>query len=431
MKISHAVLTMFIFFFIMSAFSLPTIKQDDSPTAKPTLSLEETGADVLDITKFNTLHSPVNGSDNEYLILGRVPVADPSSVSQADLAPFLGRWEGYSFAPPIKKDRKLVMTITEIKETGGKLVAWTGTNLQFPDGTAEAHFRVVRDPDVKIEFQFTWSDGSQQVESFTYDKSKGMLLGRTVRKGSTEAIDQFELTREKTFYVYKDYSRYLTEKNITAQAWKDPSMQQISKGYMVYLPDGYTDDSKKEWPLIFFLHGSGDCGDNIQILANNSPFMYIRKTGPLPAIIAAPLLEAKNSLFPKEFMSGALDEVLGEYRVDKQRIYLTGLSLGGEAAYRFAALRPEAFAAVMPLCAFEVNTDAGFYKGLKDMPIRAIHGGDDTIVALSKGRKVADLVKEAGADITFTVLPGHDHDVWTDTYSDKASYDWMFQQHRP
>lgn len=431
MKVSRIVLIMIIILFAVSAFSLSNGIKDDAPTGSPTLSLEETGADMLDITKFNTIHSPVNGSDNEYLILGNVPVADPASVIPADLAPFLGRWEGYSFAPPIKKDRKLVMTISEINETGGKLVAWTGTNLQFPDGTAIAHFRVVRAPEVMIEFQFTWSDGSQQVESFTYDTSKDRLVGRTVRKGSSEAIDLFELTREKSFLIYKNYSRYLIGKNITTHTWKDPSMQRISKGYMVYLPEGYTDDPKKEWPLIFFLHGSGDSGDNIQILANNSPFMFIRKTGPLPAIIAAPLLQSKNTLFPEEFMSGALDEFMQDYRVDSQRVYLTGLSLGGEAAYRFAALRPEAFAAVMPHCAFEVNTNADFYKGLKDMPIRAIHGADDTIVPLDKGQKVADLAKEAGANITFTVLPGHDHDVWTDTYSDKAAYDWMLQQHRP
>jgi predicted peptidase len=197
---------------------------------------------------------------------------------------------------------------------------------------------------------------------------------------------------------------------------------------MVYLPDSYADDPQKEWPLIFFLHGSGDCGDNLQILANNSPFMYIRKSGPLPAIIAAPLLKAKNSLFPEEFMSGALDEVMKEYRVDSRRVYLTGLSLGGEAAYRFAAFRPEVFAAVMPLCAFEVNTNADFYTGLKNMPIKAVHGADDTIVTLSKGKRVADFAGSAGADITFTVLPGHDHDVWTDTYSDRASYDWLLQQ---
>ncbi len=84
----------------------------------------------------------------------------------------------------------------------------------------------------------------------------------------------------------------------------NPDMANYSKGYMVYLLEKYKADKNKAWPLIFFLHGSGDRGDNLLILAKASPFLYIREKGPLPAIIAAPLLTANSaySVFPEEFM---------------------------------------------------------------------------------------------------------------------------------
>ncbi len=400
----------FLFLFAVSGCSsnIPSApdKSEPTPDQKPTLTIEETSASKFDINDFGSVHSPVNGDANEHLIFGNLPVMTESTTIPADLAVFLGRWEGYSFAPPVKKDRKLVLHIAEIDDIQGKLYGWTGTNLQFPDGISEVHFRVVRGDTPAIEFKMTWIDGSTLVNSFQYDKEKDILRGTTSLAGNGTQTDTYELTRDRSFYVYKDYAQYLAGKSITTQEYRNPDLLKYGKGYMLYLPDGYETEKEKSWPLIYFLHGSGDRGDNLLILAKASPFMFIRDKNPLQAIIVAPLLAktSGNELFPEEYMDGALQEFLTEYRVDSNRIYLTGLSLGGEATYRFALHRPDVFAAISPLCAFTINSDADAMQSIKDIPVWAIHGADDKVVPLARGQKPVDELKAVGGNVKFTIL---------------------------
>jgi predicted peptidase len=200
---------------------------------------------------------------------------------------------------------------------------------------------------------------------------------------------------------------------------------------MLYLPAGYEDDPAKTWPLLFFLHGSGDRGDNIWLLAKASPFMMIREQGALPFIIVAPLLNASQERFPLEYLDGVLAETQATYRVDAKRVYVTGLSLGGEATYRFAIAHPESFAAIAPLCAALEGDQIALLERIRSLPVWAIHGAEDAVIPLAVGQEPVDVLKELGGNIRFTVLEGHDHDVWTDTYSDPAFYDWLLQNQRP
>jgi predicted peptidase len=202
---------------------------------------------------------------------------------------------------------------------------------------------------------------------------------------------------------------------------------------MLYLPQGYESDPDKTWPLMFFLHGYGDRGDNLFLLPKASPFMMIREKGPLPFIIVAPLLNTNHTSFPNDYMDGALGEILADYRVDQKRIYLTGMSMGGEAAYRFALHQPDTFAAISPLCAYIDNSNPVSMDEIKDkdLPVWAIHGSDDFVIPLGWGRQAADALKKAGANVRFSILEGYDHDVWTDTYSDPQFYDWFMQYQKP
>jgi predicted peptidase len=175
----------------------------------------------------------------------------------------------------------------------------------------------------------------------------------------------------------------------------------------------------------------GDRGDNLFLLPKASPFMMIREKGPLPFIIVAPLLNANHTSFPEEYMDGVLWEILADYRVDQKRIYLTGMSMGGESAYRLALHQPDTFAAVAPLCAFLNDPESLPMEGMKDLPVWAIHGSDDRVISPVWGQQAADALKNAGANVRFTVLEGHDHDVWTDTYSDAEFYEWFMQYQNP
>jgi predicted esterase len=401
------------------------------PTPLPTLSLDETSAKEFVITDFDAVHSPVNGDANEHLIFGNIPVSKPAANLPPELAVFLGRWEGYDYSPPVKKDRKVVLVIQEITAQGGRAFGWSGTNLQFPDTVGEINFRVVPGDSPSLEWQFVWLDGSKHIATFTFDRDENILRGWL--DYSSNPSGPIKLSRDRSFYVYKDYVQYLAGKRIHAQEYQNKDLQQYGQGYLLYLPEGYEADFKKTWPLIFFLHGMGDRGDNMLLLAKASPFMFIREKGPLPFIIAAPLLNTSQDppSFPEAYMDGVLAKVQKDYRVDPKRIYVTGLSMGGEATWRFALHQPDAFAAIAPLSAYLNHSDALTMKSIQELPVWAIHGAEDTVIPLTRAQQPVEALKEVGGNVKFSVLEGHDHDVWTDTYSDPAFYNWLLQYHRP
>ena len=437
MKIKRSV---WLFDFTIAAFFLallaltackPGLVSGQPLTPAPTLSLEQTSSTEFVTDDFDAVHAPIKDSGNEYLIFGNLAVSKPAVDLSPELAVFLGRWEGYNFGPPIKKDRKAVLVVQEINTQGGTAYGWSGTNLQYPDLVDEFHFRVVQGDTPSIEWQKLWPGGVRETVTFTYDRQKDQLTGWLKFSVNATPDGPYVLTRERSFYVYKDYAQYLESKHIYARTYQDGTLQGYGKGYLVYLPEGYEANPKKAWPLIFFLHGAGDRGDNVFLTAKASPFMFIREQEPLPFIIVAPLLSAGYTSFPEAYLDGVLAEARANYRIDPKRMYLTGLSMGGEGTYRFALHQPRTFAAIAPLCAFLENANAAAMKSLRAVPVWAIHGDEDTIIPLAWGQQPVNALTEAGGEVQFTILEGHDHDVWTDTYSDPAFYDWLLQHQKP
>jgi predicted esterase len=393
----------------------------------PAFSLKDTSMENYAVTDFAAVHSTVGNDGNEFLILGNILVASPAAGLSSDWAAFLGRWEGYSDAPPVKRDWKFVLVVQDITAAGGTAYLYFGTNLQYPTGITKIPFRTKPGDMPSIEWEYT-QGGRQNVGTLSYHSDTGELEGWIQQAGSSDAWGPIRLTRMGNFHVYWDYAAYLAGKRIYPESYQDdPLTQQYGAGFLIHLPERYEDQPEKQWPLIFFLHGSGDRGDNLFVLAKASPFMMIREKGPLPFLIVAPLLKSTGDyhFFPESYMDAALDQVLADYRVDRKRIYLTGLSLGGEATYRFALHRPNDIAAIAPLSAYLSSYDG--LERLKDIPVWAIHGADDAVVPLSAAQKAVDALRQAGVDVRFTVLENHDHDVWTDTYLDPAFYDWFLQ----
>jgi predicted esterase len=385
------------------------------------------------------VHSPVNGDTNEYLIFGNLPITPAAASLPAELAAFLGRWEGYSYGPPVKRDLKIVLFVQEITAQGGKAFVWGDTNLQYPTKVKEVQFRIVQGTNPSIEWEYM-DIGVKNVIKLTYERDEDILRGWVSNPMLNEPWGPFKLNQDRSFYIYKDYARYLAGKRIYSKTFRDSELKQYGKGYLIYLPEEYESQPEKTWPLIFFLHGSGDRGDNLFLLAKASPFMLIREKGPLPFIIVAPLLQ-EEATFPEAYMDGMLNEALTAYRVDRKRVYVTGLSMGGEATYRFALHRPETFAAIAPLAAFNPkyapSTLRQGYKAfevpmerIKDLPVWAIHGENDIVVPLNVAQSTVDDLEKAGGNVRFTILKDHDHDVWTDTYSNPKFYDWLLQHQR-
>lgn len=193
--------------------------------------------------------------------------------------------------------------------------------------------------------------------------------------------------------------------------------------YLVILPDDY--DSSKKLPLILFLHGAGERGNDLQSVKKHGPFKALEK-GKQQVILVAPQCPLGEGWHP-EVLAGLLDEVEKEYLVDSSRIYVTGLSMGGYGTWSLAALTPERFAAVAPICGGGNPADA---KKLVGVPLWAFHGDKDTAVTLEKGKAMIDSLIEAGGNPKFTIYEGVGHDSWTQTYENPEFYEWLFAQQR-
>jgi predicted esterase len=424
-------------------------QSDSGPPSDVTRTLQETSWKDFNTPDFDAVHSPIP-DDEAHLIFGTIPVSEPAADLAPELAVFLGRWEGCDYSPPVRKDNKGVLVIQEISPMGGKAYLWAGANLQYPFWIKEIEFRVNYfrgSPVIEWQADLTGAPGATgQTAPFRlgYDSETRELRGGVNVPSSGVLDGMFRLARTETFSVFPDYARYLAGKGIETKPHRTTRLAFYGAGYMLYLPEGYAADPEKDWPLMIFLHGSGDRGNNIFLIAKASPFMMIREKGPLPFIIAAPLLNTSRQYesFPEPYLEGVLDEILAEYRVDRLRIYLTGLSMGGEATYRFALNRPELFAAISPLAGFNPKysaaaLQAGYFPftlspdRLRGIPVWAISGEGDTVVPLSVVQPTVDEFKAAGVDIRLTILEGHDHDVWTDTYSAPEYYDWFLMHRRP
>ncbi len=199
--------------------------------------------------------------------------------------------------------------------------------------------------------------------------------------------------------------------------------------YLLYLPKGYDKDGEKKWPLIVFLHGMGERGDDLEKVKVHGPAKLL-ETEDWDFVVVSPQCPS-NSFWPAETaaLNALLDDVLEKYAVDPARVYLTGLSMGGYGTWQWAIERPDRFAAIAPICGGSM-----FYTGLvervsalRDVPVWAFHGARDPVVPLHESANLVYALKQAGSKAKFTIYPEADHDAWTETYSNPKLYKWFLK----
>jgi predicted peptidase len=143
-----------------------------------------------------------------------------------------------------------------------------------------------------------------------------------------------------------------------------------------------------------------------------------------------------GEVWEKEAIMALVDRALKEYRVDPERVYLTGLSMGGFGSWALAAAYPDRFAAVAPICGGGNVIDVllpqkGKEAALKSLPIWAFHGGKDPVVKVEESQRMIDAFKRAGDDdVKLTVYPEAQHDSWTETYNNEELYQWFLEHTR-
>jgi predicted peptidase len=198
----------------------------------------------------------------------------------------------------------------------------------------------------------------------------------------------------------------------------------VTMKYLLYLPKGY--EQKPAWPLVLFLHGAGERGDNLDLVKKHGLPKLIAAGKEFPFIVISPQCPADQSWETFE-LTALLDEIVEKYKVDQDRIYATGLSMGGFGTWALAARTPNRFAAILPICGGG-NPDRA--KRIAHIPTWVFHGGKDPVVPLAASQKMVEALKKNGGNVKFTVYPAAGHDAWTETYANPQIYEWLLRQKR-
>jgi len=199
----------------------------------------------------------------------------------------------------------------------------------------------------------------------------------------------------------------------------------VNVGYLLYLPKDYP-ESTQRWPLIVFLHGSGESGTDLEAVTRNGPPKIVGQHQDLPFVILSPQRSDGQSWAPSTIRM-LLEDVVRRYQIDTDRVYLTGLSMGGFATWELALELPGAFAAIAPVCGGG-NPDA--VCALRDIPVWVFHGAKDNIVPIENSEEMVTALKACGGNVRFTAYPGVGHNSWDSAYGDPELYRWFLAQHR-
>ena len=223
-----------------------------------------------------------------------------------------------------------------------------------------------------------------------------------------------------------------------------PTEGETSLPYRIYWPEGVENTSPTA--LVVFLHGAGERGsDNErQLIHGTRDLLRYSIERQEPLIIVAPQVPLDERWVdvawdervhrmpehPSESMSmlmGLLSELTSDSRVDRDRVYITGLSMGGFGTWDLIARWPDTFAAALPVCG---GGDTDSAARIKDIPIWAFHGSDDAVVIPERSRDMIQALQQVGGNPRYTEYPEVGHDSWTETYQNFEVLDWFFSQQR-
>lgn len=182
---------------------------------------------------------------------------------------------------------------------------------------------------------------------------------------------------------------------------------------------------------MLFLHGSGERGTDLELLKLYGIPRVLLEGADFPFIVVSPQCPP-HTVWANELdaLRALVDNVIQEHRVDRTRIYLTGLSMGGNGAWHLAADHPFLFAAVVPICGW-ANPYLGFPERiqiLKDVPVWAFHGEKDDVVPIKGSQELVDVLIAHDGNVRFTIYPDAAHDSWTETYANPELYEWLLRQ---
>jgi predicted peptidase len=220
-----------------------------------------------------------------------------------------------------------------------------------------------------------------------------------------------------------------------SHSFKTTLTRTVEARYLLFLPRGYDADPDRRWPLILFLHGAGERGDDLQRVAVHGPPRVVREKPDLPFVVVSPQCPS-GQRWDDATVLALLDHIIASQRVDPDRVCLTGLSMGGYGTWSLGLRHPERFAAIAPICGggepiLLLLPDATRQAALRRLPVWAFHGAKDPVVPLAESERMIEALKRFGTrDVRLTVYADAAHDSWTETYANPELYAWFLRQNR-
>lgn len=201
----------------------------------------------------------------------------------------------------------------------------------------------------------------------------------------------------------------------------------IKLQYLLYIPKGY--DKKTKNPLVLFLHGAGERGDDINMVKKWGPPNIVEKGGEFPFLLISPQCPAEMWWDSKiEDLYELVQDIKSRYAIDEDRVYITGLSMGGYGTWEMAISYPDEFAAAIPLCGGVIRKR--FLGRIKHLPIWSFHGEKDEVVLPSETVDTVAILKKLGSEVKLTLYPDLGHQIQTTTYDNPEVFKWMLEQKR-
>ena len=230
------------------------------------------------------------------------------------------------------------------------------------------------------------------------------------------------------------------------------NLQGKTYAYRVWLPKHYT--RLHRWPVIVFLHGSGESGDdNLRQLTAGLPLVLRHDPARYPAIVVIPQCPFDQEWYGamESVALAELEKSIKEFRGDRRRIYLTGMSMGGAGVW-YLARHAGRFAAIAPVCGevtraaddpfpFPPPPDLATVLAAPDpfaalaarigkTPVWAFHGAGDPVISVEQSRRMTSALRARGGNVRYTEYAGQGHNVWDLAYNDPALPRWLFGQRR-
>jgi len=217
-------------------------------------------------------------------------------------------------------------------------------------------------------------------------------------------------------------SSFSQQEKQTAHNFQKEIKLTLTANYLLYLPKDYS-ESNEPFPLVLFLHGAGERGNDLEKVKVHGLPRLVNEGKEFPFIVVSPQCP-DLMLWNTDVLISLLDEIESNYRVDKNRIYITGLSMGGHGTWSLALAEPNRFAAIAPVCGWADTTKA---NTISHLPIWVFHGAKDNVVPVQASESMVNALKNFGSEVKLTVYPEANHDSWSETYNNEELYKWFLE----